>query len=63
MTKRERWLVTEGYIAGFAKASAIMRNKRISEQADEWLNTDLADGVTVAMALSQEANKHDQSEE
>lgn len=58
MNERERWLVIEGYVAGYINGGDLpLRNERISELAKEWLESDVAYGVTVEMVLDFEADK------
>lgn len=53
LTKHERWLVTQGFIAGFYMADGpFIGNHEISKLADEWLNDCVADAVTVEMLLA-----------
>ena len=59
MTERERWLIIEGFIAGYAAANNDGDRKydrRISDKALDWLNDCVADGVTVEMVLDREAD-------
>lgn len=59
MDERERWLVTEGFIAGYVAAGgAPLRNERVSDKARVWLEDCVADSVTVEMALEHEADKY-----
>lgn len=59
MTERERWLIIEGFIAGYAAADNDGERKydrRISDKARDWLNDCVADGVTVEMLLDTNAD-------
>lgn len=59
MTERERWLIIEGFIAGYAAAANDGDRKydrRTSDKALDWLNDCVADGVTVEMVLDREAD-------
>jgi hypothetical protein len=59
MNEREKWLVIEGFIAGYVAAGgAPIRNDRISDKAKAWLDDCVADAVTVEMALESEADKY-----
>lgn len=58
MTNRERWLIIEGFIAGYAAADndgIFKYDRRISDKARDWLNESVADAVTVEMLLDSEA--------
>lgn len=60
LTARERWLIKEGYIAGFCAAGGVpLRNDRVSEKAQAWLDECIADAVTVEMALAHEVSRHE----
>jgi hypothetical protein len=60
LTDRERWLVKEGFIAGYvAGANLPMRDKHISVLAQEWLDDSVADAVIVEMALAHEAKRYE----
>ena len=58
LSQRERWLVIEGFIAGYAKARRALPSTRVSELAAEWLANFVTENVTVAMALDHEAKRH-----
>lgn len=63
MNERERWLVIQGYIAGYIDAGGVpLRNElneRISDRAEKWLESEVEPGygATVEMALEFEADK------
>ena len=54
LTKREKWLVVEGFVAGYIKAGGPMPKNGIGSLANEWLNECIADAITVEMALATE---------
>lgn len=58
MNERDRWLVIEGYIAGYEAGGAMLRNGRVSDLAKKWLESEVADTVTVEMALELECEKY-----
>lgn len=59
MNERDRCLVIEGYIAGYLEAGgAMLRNERVSDLAKKWLESEVADTVTVEMALELECEKY-----
>lgn len=59
MNERDRWLVIEGYIAGYLEGSgALLRNMRIVELAQKWLDSHVADAVTTEMALELGCEKY-----
>lgn len=54
LTKREKWLVVEGFVAGYIKAGGPMPKNGIGSLANEWLNECIVDTITVEMALADE---------
>ena len=59
LSPRERWLVIEGFVAGYA--DGVMRSDRASALAAKWLDDYIVDNVTVSMALDHEAKRHSES--
>lgn len=56
MTERDRWLIIEGFIAGYAAADADgdqRYDRRISDKARDWLK-ECVDGVTVETLMDRE---------
>lgn len=61
MTERERWLIIEGFVAGWSEATARLPPdaRTIHAMAEQWLDSCIADAVTVEMALDKEASSMD----
>lgn len=55
VSERDRWLIIEGFIAGYTAAGGDPGEGRISDLARAWLNDVVADGgITVEMLLGTE---------
>jgi hypothetical protein len=57
LSARERWLMGEAFIAGCQEYAHTMRDERMSVRFEQWLKSDVADAVTVEMALCHEVEK------
>jgi hypothetical protein len=55
LTKREKWLVVEGFFAGYIKAEAPMPKNGIGSLANEWLSEYGATAITKEMILATKA--------
>lgn len=54
MTKRERWLVTQAFAAGWCDGSGrFIPDNLFTEKVSSWLNDCVADAVTVEMVLDE----------
>ena len=64
MNEREKWLVIQGFIAGYGAAGVEPPySKRVSDLAKRWLDDCVADGVTVEMLLDKEMQDGDEMSE
>jgi len=64
MNEREKWLVIQGFIAGYGAAGVEPPySKRVSDLAKQWLDDCVADGVTVEMLLDKEMQDGDEMSE